>query len=142
MRALDLVTRATETPRFNVWARELAEAAYEAFVYAPVFSRAPRMYWKMSIDLSRPLVLSMGHHDPLDGYVSSVQLQTTASKFPGEAGAPELRDQVAGFVDMIEVRSLITVDPLGIGSLLIDASLVLQLIEEGQPWTASSSKLC
>ena len=35
----------------------------------------PRMYWKMSIDLSRPLVDSMGQHDPLDGLISYLQLQ-------------------------------------------------------------------
>lgn len=106
-------------------------AAYEAFVYMPPLSRTPRMYWKMSIDLSRPLVLSMGHHDPLDGYVTSIQLQTTAAKFQGEVSGPELRDQVAGFAKLIELRGLPTVDPLGIGSLLIDASCVVQLMEEG-----------
>ncbi len=28
------------------------------------------MYWKMSIDLSRPLVTSEGNLDPYDGYVT------------------------------------------------------------------------
>ena len=35
------------------------------------------MYWKMSIDLSRPLVPSMGHHDPLDGFITYSELQAT-----------------------------------------------------------------
>lgn len=34
-----------------------------------------RMYWKMSVDLSRPQVPSMGHHDPLDGYISYKAIQ-------------------------------------------------------------------
>ena len=36
------------------------------------------MYWKMSIDLSRPLVASMGQHDPLDGFVTCAELDATA----------------------------------------------------------------
>lgn len=36
------------------------------------------MYWKMSIDLSSPLVPSMGQHDPLDGLITYLQLQATA----------------------------------------------------------------
>ncbi len=28
------------------------------------------MYWKMSIDLSRPLVTSEGNLDPYDGYIT------------------------------------------------------------------------
>ena len=35
MHALDQVARATGEPRFNVWARELADAAHRAFTYAP-----------------------------------------------------------------------------------------------------------
>ena len=35
-----------------------------------------RMVWKMSIDLTRPLVPSMGQHDPLDGLVTYLELQT------------------------------------------------------------------
>ncbi len=131
MRALDVVARATHEPRYNLWARELAVAAHGAFTYVDPFGRQPRMYWKMSIDLSRPLVPSMGHHDPLDGYVTIVQLQTTAAKLAAGAEGPELRDHAAEFASMIKFRSLATADPLGIGGLLVDAYLASQLIEEG-----------
>ena len=131
MRALDLVTRATQEPRYNVWARELAEAAHRAFSYAAPFGRQRRMVWKMSIDLSRPLVPSMGQHDPLDGYITTVQLQSTASQFAKGAEAPKLRDQAVDFAGMIHIRNLTTADPLGIGGLLVDAFLVTQLMEEG-----------
>jgi len=38
------------------------------------------MYWKMSIDLSYPLVVSMGHQAPLDGFITYNQLQATTIK--------------------------------------------------------------
>ena len=70
MHALDQVTRWSGDPTFNIWARELAEAAHRAFTHMPdgaASSDRRRMHWKMSVDLSRPLVASTGHHDPLDG---------------------------------------------------------------------------
>src|SRR5918992_716353 len=70
MHALDQVARATREARFNLWARELAEVAYRAFTYVPANGSGRRMSWKMSVDLTRPLVPSMGLHDPLDGYVT------------------------------------------------------------------------
>ena len=50
-------------------------------------ARRKRMYWKLSIDLSRPLVASMGQHDPLDGLVTCAQLEATARA----GAAPSLR---------------------------------------------------
>src|SRR5262245_15139433 len=50
------------------WACDLAQVAHRAFVYGAKGQR--RMYWKMSVDLSRAQVASMGQHDPLDGYVT------------------------------------------------------------------------
>jgi hypothetical protein len=73
------------------------------------------MYWKMSIDLSRPLVPSMGHHDPLDGFVTCAELAATST--PG----PDLGDAQRDFAAMTDRRALATTDPLGIGGLLVDA---------------------
>jgi hypothetical protein len=42
----------------------------------PPPDKRPCIYWKMSIDLSRALVPSMGQHDPLDGFVTYVQPRT------------------------------------------------------------------
>lgn len=131
MHALDQVTRATRDPRFNLWARELAASAYEAFTYAVPGSARRRMYWKISIDRSRPLVGSMGHHDPLEGYVTYVQLQTTASWLAAPAEGPNLGDHAAAFVAMLEGAELATGDPLGIGGLLGDACRVAQLARAG-----------
>lgn len=131
MHALDQVTRRTGEPVFNLWGRELAATAYDAFTYAVPGSERRRMYWKLSIDRSRPLVASMGHHDPLDGYVTYAQLQTTASWLRGATEGPNLGDHAAAFAAMIAGTELATRDPLGIGGLLTDASRVAQLLPQG-----------
>jgi hypothetical protein len=113
-----------------VWARELAEAAHRGFVYAPP-GGGKRMYWKTSIDLSRPQVASMGHHDPLDGFVTCVQLDATAAGLRAPAAGPCLADATADFRAMLELRELATGDPLGLGGLLVDAYRVEQLMRQG-----------
>ena len=81
MHALNRVSQVTGNPTYNLWAIELAKSAHKAFVYEAPDGRK-RMYWKMSIDLSRPLVASMGQHDPLDGFVTYNELQASASNNP------------------------------------------------------------
>jgi len=98
MHALEQVARVTGDPHPAAWARELAETARVRFVHAG------RMYWKMSIDLSRPQVATTGHHDPLDGYVTELELG-----LPGDA-----------YRALIDSRALATADPLGLGGLLVD----------------------
>lgn len=98
------------------WAIELAEVASRRFVYdAP---GGKRMYWKMSIDLTRPQVTSMGHHDPVDGYVTALQL---------DKGSGVLAHAIAVYRSMLDPRSLATGDPLGIGGLLVDACRLTQM---------------
>lgn len=118
--ALDQVFRTTRQPRFNRWARQLAQSAWSAFTRVPPSGGRPRMMWKMSIDLSRPLVSSMGQHDAVDGFVTSLQLQATP-------GAPSLDEAVAGFASMSQLGDWATADPLGLGGLLTDAWRLAQL---------------
>ncbi len=122
MHALDQTTRATGQSLFSRWARELAERAHHAFTYVPPGGGAPRMYWKMSIDLTRPLVTSMGQHDALDGLVTCLQLDASAS--PQET---PLEGAIADFGRMLDVGALVTSDPLGLGGLLHDACRLAQL---------------
>jgi hypothetical protein len=89
------------------------------------------MVWKMSTDLSRPLVASMGQHDPLDGLITCVQLETTAALLSNAAQGPVLHRAVADFTAMIEGTDLRTEDPLGLGGLLADAYRVAQLMARG-----------
>jgi hypothetical protein len=140
MHALDQVSRAESLPRFNLWARELAEAAFGAFSYVPPGGRRPRMAWKMSIDLSRSLVGSMGQHDPLDGLITCIQLRATASKFANELDGPGLEPELSGFSCMTEACDWVTADPLGIGGLLMDACRVEQLGD--QATLANDELLC
>jgi hypothetical protein len=131
MHALDQVSRSTRQPRFNLLARELAETAFRAFSYRPPGGARLRMVWKLSIDLSRPLVSSMGQHDALDGLVTCAQLQATATRLGGSSEGPSLQEAAAGFASMAEAGSWATNDPLGIGGLLMEACRVQQLVGEG-----------
>ena len=131
MHALDQVTRTTGFARFNIWARELAATAYDAFRLPPPSNQQPpRMVWKKSIDLSRALVPSMGKHDPLDGYITSLQLTATAAALPQRALGPTLEYETAGFAHMVSMGEWTTEDPLGIGGLLVDAYRLLQLQQQ------------
>jgi hypothetical protein len=132
MHALDQVTRTTKQPHFNAWARELAETAFAAFSYTPAYAREPRrMHWKMSIDLTRVLVPSMGQHDPLDGYISNLQLRVTAAALPPPVTGPDLEDETSQYATMLRRSELATADPLGLGGLLVDAYRLQQLLQQG-----------
>ena len=126
MHALDQVARSTRRPRYSRWARELARTAHRAFTYGPPHDR--RMVWKLSIDLSRPLVPSMGHHDPLDGFVTCIQLDATANDLEPSSGG--LGAEASDFASMLAPEQLATSDPLGLGGLLVDACRLVQLDAE------------
>lgn len=128
MHALDQATRATGRALFNVWGRELARAAHRAFTYVPAGGGTRRMHWKMSVDLSRPLVPSMGQHDPLDGLVTCAQLEATPVRVPS---APSLAEARSDFAAMVRIPGLATTDPLGLGGLLAEAYRVHQLARRG-----------
>jgi len=129
MHALDQVARATGQSSFNLWARELAQTAFDAFTYSPSPAGPRQMYWKMSIDLSRALVPSMGQHDPLDGYITCLELRSTATEMPAASSGPDLANETRQFERMLDKRSLTTADPLGIGGLLLDAYRVHGLMQ-------------
>lgn len=75
----------------------------------------PHIYWKMSVDLSRPQVTSMGAHDPLDGYLSAQEARLySGNEFDFSNYLEKLERICSG-------RRWETSDPLGIGGLLLDA---------------------
>src|SRR5437762_4046238 len=55
-------------PDYSRWAAELGAAAFTGFVRRSRFGEVLGVYWKMSTDLSRPLVAASGLHDALDGF--------------------------------------------------------------------------
>jgi hypothetical protein len=128
MHALDCVSRVTGDTTFNRWAIELAKTAHAGFTYKLQEGKEKRMYWKMSIDLSYPLVSSMGHHDPLDGLITYSELQATAEKLSGRSPSQELSEEIEDMAVICEGKDWATDDPLGIGGLLIGAYRIAQLI--------------
>jgi len=128
MHALSRISRVTGDLTYNTWAMELAKTAHVRFVYAPSSGGPKRMYWKMSIDLSRPLVPSMGHHDPLDGFVTYNELQATAGKDPEKSVGLDLRTEISDMAGICEGKSWATDDPLGIGGLLFDSCRIARLM--------------
>jgi hypothetical protein len=127
MHALNRVSRVTSNPAYTRWAVELARAAHAAFTYAPSSGGRKRMYWKMSIDLSRPLVPAMGQHDPLDGFVTYSELQATT----GEGCGGSLQPEIVDMAGICRGGNLATDDPLGIGGLLFDAGRIVELMDRG-----------
>src|SRR5438105_3853772 len=116
MLALERTARATREQRYHRWAVELAQAAHRAFAYPP--GAPSRLYWKMSVDLSRPLVPSMGMHDPLDGLVAMATLG--------------LEGETHELARMCEGRHWATDDPLGAGGLLLDALALARFVAAGR----------
>lgn len=133
MHALDQVARITKQPHFNRWASELAVAAHTAFTYhypKGIERGELRMYWKMSIDLTYPLVFFQGQHDPVDGYITYNQLRLTAAILKdNHNGAVDLSLPCDQLETLVKSGNWATSDPLGIGCLLIDAFRVYQLMQ-------------
>ena len=130
MHALDQLARATGEARYNRWACELAVATSTAF-RVPQEAGPARLCWKMSIDLSRPLVASSGQFDAVDGLISCLQLEATAALLaPGseDAALTAPRATLAGPVRLVRWH---TADPLSLGMLLINALRLAQLRRQG-----------
>ncbi len=123
MHALYCMSKVTQNSVYNKWGIELAQSAHKSFVYSPSFDGSKRMYWKMSIDLSYPLVPSMGQLNPLDGFITYNEL---IENVPLKKS--DLNYEINDMVNICRNMSWNTTDPLGIGGLLSDASRIAQLI--------------
>lgn len=131
MHALDQTARHTGDVHYNTWARELAAVAVRRFVDRGPGPGGKILYWKMNVDLSRPLVSSMGQHDPLDGFLTCLQLTCTARLLGAEPTAPDLDEGIRLLASLVDPRALASADPLGIGGLLADAFRADQLARLG-----------
>jgi hypothetical protein len=129
MHALNRVSAVTGDTTFRRWAVELAQTAHAGFTFASPSWGQKRMVWKMSIDLTYPLVPSMGHHDPLDGLITYRELRAGCAG--GAEGAAVLTGEIAEMAALCEGRDWTTDDPLGIGGILSDACRVAQIIAGG-----------
>jgi hypothetical protein len=131
MVALDRAAQALRDTRYLLWAVELARSAHAAFVYDVWPGGEKRMAWKMSIDLTRPLVPFMGAHDPLDGLVTFSELEWDAPRDCERSAWPGLGDEIADLARLCEGMRFATEDPLGIGGLLADAWRAVRLVTLG-----------
>lgn len=105
MMALDMATRYTGETKYALWASELMIIAFERFVHKD-YGRL-QMHWKMSIDLTRPQMLSQGATDPINGYISACRLLSTCDKynitFPD---LPKLFEAKGTFFSMIHITPM------------------------------------
>ena len=124
MHALSCVGTVTGRGAYHRWALELAKAAHQAFVITHPDNPPRRMVWKMSVDLTYPLVSSMGQHDPLDGFVTYLELVQAT---PGEPSWPDLESEISEMISLCQGLPWETGDALGIGGLLTDAYRLAQL---------------
>lgn len=121
--ALLQAAEATGDDKYARWAAELILAGGK---FIDRSGGRPRMYWKMSTDLSRPLVPSMGAHDPLEGLVCTISARQAVPSM--EAELQPLQDD---FRAICTGRDWWTDDPLGIGGLLLNTLRVSRLAEGG-----------
>ncbi|KIW98457.1 uncharacterized protein Z519_00118 [Cladophialophora bantiana CBS 173.52] len=99
---------------YNDQAISMAKAILPHFM-SNMESIRPRMFWKVSMDLSRPLVMSEGNLDPVDGYVTYKLLQST------NADDPEiLSEEVSLFKKIVDkkLRDYASTDTLDLGMTL------------------------
>ncbi|MBE9521478.1 MAG: hypothetical protein IME97_10120 [Proteobacteria bacterium] len=129
MHALCCVNRAIDNPVYTAWAKELAERVHNAFCFT-AGGATKRLYWKMSIDLSRPQVDAMGHHDPLDGLITCLEIRERAVEQP-EMDLSALDAAIIDLADMCQGVNWTTPDPLGLGGLLTDTWHLAQLQSTG-----------
>jgi hypothetical protein len=123
MHALHRVAQDTGNLVFDDWAVELARAAHAAFATVRSPAGIAHLAWKMSIDLRRVLVPSMGQHDAIDMLACCLELQ---------ADRPVLEREIAEVQSLAEAGQFETGDALGVGGLLISACRLASLAEREQ----------
>ncbi|HEY7245131.1 MAG TPA: hypothetical protein VH678_14770 [Xanthobacteraceae bacterium] len=108
------------------WAVELAEAAFKGFARRSRSGEVTGVYWKMSTDLSRSLVLATGMHDALDGFITFEEAQHAIASTSSRLTIA-LDPAIETLFALCQHASWTTEDPLGLGGLLFDACRLSQL---------------
>ncbi|MDX1543094.1 MAG: hypothetical protein R3214_04035 [Christiangramia sp.] len=123
----------TNNTSYARWAAELL-AVSSAFIENG--NQNPRMYWKMDTKLSRPLVSSMGAHDPLEGLICTANI---LRRFPDRA--LQFDYMLRSFETICQRQTWVTSDLLGIGGLLIDSIRAIILENEDIPVNLNAESL-
>lgn len=136
MFALNRMSKASGDIKYNRMAVELARAIHPKF-FLDRFGPKPRMVWKMSMNLSLPLVSSEGNLDPIDGFVVFRLLQAAAM----EAGdGSVLAEEVNDYKRVMERKGehFVSSDPLDLGMTLWTA----HWFSEKERWASNLARKC
>ncbi len=106
MHALCLAGIITGNPEYIRWAAELAATAFQRFARRSRSGEVLGIYWKMSTDLSRPLVPATGLHDALDGCVSFREVQHASAQVAVSAELPDLSAAIHVAVGTVSAQRL------------------------------------
>ncbi|KAL8684953.1 MAG: hypothetical protein Q9218_008056 [Villophora microphyllina] len=129
MFALNRMSIASGKPSYNDQAIALAKAIHPHF-FLDVKSHEPRMVWKITMDMSRPLVTSEGNLDAVDGYVVFSLLAATA-------GDPTcLAGEIADYQRVIDRKGKHT-----ISSDMLDLGMSLWIAHWGSPGQISAQQM-
>jgi hypothetical protein len=128
MFALNRLAVASGSLFYNTQAIELARAIHPRFLYDRSSAR-PRMVWKMSVDLSHPLVPSEGNLDPVKGLAVFRLLQATDTD---QSNA--LESEINDYEKIVQTkwRAYRSQDPLDLGMTLWTA----HWFAEEEEWAA------
>ncbi|KAL1961306.1 hypothetical protein VTO42DRAFT_34 [Malbranchea cinnamomea] len=136
MFALNRLSLATGDPTYNRQAVSLAKAIHPHFFIDRTSAR-PHMVWKVSMDLSRPLVASEGNLDPIDGYVVFSLLQASSIKYgDGRPLDGEINDYKR--VMARKGKQFVSTDTLDLGMTLWTA----HWFADKAKWAGDLSKRC
>jgi hypothetical protein len=112
------------------WAAELGGVALERFARRSGSGEVVGVYWKMSTDLSRPLIPASGRHDALDGFITLREVLHAGAKSLDNAVATDLNEAIESLSVICQQRDWTTDDTLGLGGLLFDACRLCQFFGE------------
>lgn len=129
MYALNRMSVASRDRSYNDQAIALARAIHPHF-FLDVKADAPRMYWKIAMDMSRPLVASEGNLDAVDGYVVFSLLAATA----GDPGC--LAGEMADYQRVIDRKAKHT-----ISNDMLDLGMSLWIAQWGSPDHVSAQQM-
>lgn len=130
MHALCRAARAADDEDIARQAGELARASMQGCARRNASGQLLGFYWKMSTDLSRPLIAATGAQDALDGYLTLRDVAATLDAM-GLPEIPALDDDMEALAALCRDGRWGTDDPLGLGGLLFDACRLAQLMQSG-----------
>lgn len=114
MFALNRLSKATGNKLYNDQAIALAKAIHGPFLMNRGTENV-KMVWKISMDMSKPLIRSQGNLDPLDGFLIFRKLQAS-----NKADKSVLQDEIADYKEVLDRKGKhrVSSDTLDLGMTL------------------------